>query len=56
MAKGVRDGKISFSSMRNNLQTVCEQSASLLGAPQRVHQFVNKVHQVVTIGTLQTVS
>jgi hypothetical protein len=40
--------------MCNSLQTVCEQSASVLGALQRVHQFVNKVHQIVTVGAFQT--
>jgi hypothetical protein len=42
--------------MRNGLQTVCEQSASVLGSHQRVHQFVNKVHQIVIVGALQMAS
>jgi len=56
MAEGVRDGKFRFSSMCNGLQTVCEQSASVLASHQRVHQFVNEVHQIVTMGALQTAS
>jgi hypothetical protein len=42
--------------MRSSLQTVCEQSASVLGSRQEVHQFVNKVHQIVTVDALKTAS
>ena len=56
MAEGVRDGKISFSSMCNGLQTVCEQSASVSGSGQRVHQLVHEVHQIVTVDAFQTAS
>jgi len=42
--------------MCNSLQTLCEQSASVLGSRQGVHQFVNKVHQIVTVGAFQTAS
>ena len=56
MAKGVRDGKISFFFDVQQSETVCEQSASVLASHQRVHQFVNEVHQIVTMGALQTAS
>jgi hypothetical protein len=56
MAEGVRDGKISFFCHVQRFATVCEQSASVLASHQRVHQFVNKVHQIVTVGALQTAS
>jgi hypothetical protein len=52
-AGGERDAQISLLAMCNNLQTGCEQSASVLGSRQGVHQFVNKVHQIVTVATLQ---
>jgi hypothetical protein len=52
MAEGVRDGKISFFFDVQRSETVCEQSASVLASRRRVHQFVNKVHQIVTVGTL----
>ena len=42
--------------MCNSLQTACEQSASVLGSRQRVHQFVNEVHQIVTVDAVQTAS
>jgi hypothetical protein len=33
--------------------SVCEQSASVLGSHRRVHQFVKKAHQIVTVGAFQ---
>jgi hypothetical protein len=42
--------------MCNSLQTVCEQSASVFGSRQHVRQFVNKVHQIVTVDAVQTAS
>jgi hypothetical protein len=35
----------------NNLQTVCEQSATVLASRSRVQQFVNKVQQIATMAT-----
>jgi hypothetical protein len=51
MARGVRDGKISFSATCISLQTVCEQSASFLGSPLGVHQFVIEMHHSATMAT-----
>jgi len=56
MAKGVRDGKISFFFDVQQSATVCEESASVLGSRQRVHQLVHEVHQIVTAGAFQRAS
>jgi len=56
MAEEVRDGKISFFFDVQQSETVCEQSASVLRSHEHVHQFVNKVHQIVTTGVFQTAS
>jgi hypothetical protein len=56
MAEGVRDGKISFFFDVQQSETVCEQSASVLGSRRRVHQLVHEVHQIVTVDAFQTAS
>jgi hypothetical protein len=56
MAEEVRDGKISFFFNVQQSANICERSASFSGSRQGVHQFVNEVHQIVTVGALQTAS
>jgi hypothetical protein len=49
--EGVGTVKFRFSSMCNSLQTVCEQSATVLASRSQVQQFVNKVQQIATMAT-----
>ncbi len=53
-AEAGRDTDSQVLAMCNTLQTVCEQSASVVGSPQRVHQFVIKVHRIATFAGLKT--
>lgn len=53
-AEAGRDTDSQVFAMCNTLQTVCEQSASVVGSPLRVHQFVIKVHRIATCAALKT--
>ena len=53
-AEADRDANSQVFAMCNSLQTVCEQSAAVVGSPQRVHQFVIKVHPIATFVALKT--
>ncbi len=53
-AEAGRDTDSQVFAMCNTLQTVCEQSASVLGSAQGVHQFVIEVHRIATFAALKT--